>query len=146
MRDDNAMAMNDDDRKNAEAKQLGWRIDVAPKMRRLRTQTFGIDTLEQGFGSLVRGVAYVQFCLVSSEGEVVGVEQEERLGLGKAGQCPDGGDFFAAMLVPPFRPAADWAESLADNLLHPRFTISVGEAVGRRLRRAGKHRAPSSTE
>ena len=44
-------------------------------------------------------------------------------------------DFFAAMLVPPFRPASDWAESLADNLLHPRFTISVGEAVGRRLRR-----------
>jgi uncharacterized membrane protein len=44
-------------------------------------------------------------------------------------------DFFAAMLVPPFRPAPDWAESLADNLLHPRFTISVGEAVGRRLRR-----------
>lgn len=44
-------------------------------------------------------------------------------------------DFFAAMLVPPFRPAADWAESLAANLLHPRFTISVREAVGRRLRR-----------
>ena len=36
-----------------------------------RTQSFGIDTLEQGFGSLVRGVAYVQFCLVSSEGELL---------------------------------------------------------------------------
>ena len=44
-------------------------------------------------------------------------------------------DFFATMLVPPFRPAPDWAESLAANLLHPQFTISVGEAVGRRLRR-----------
>lgn len=27
---------------DAEAKQLGWKINVAPKMRRLRTQTFGI--------------------------------------------------------------------------------------------------------
>ncbi|MSU51760.1 MAG: C-terminal binding protein [Opitutus sp.] len=27
---------------DAEAKQLGWKIGVAPKMRRLRTQTFGI--------------------------------------------------------------------------------------------------------
>lgn len=44
-------------------------------------------------------------------------------------------DFFAAMLVPPFRPAADWAESLAENLLHPSFTISMWEALGRRLRR-----------
>jgi uncharacterized membrane protein len=44
-------------------------------------------------------------------------------------------DFFATMLVPPFRPAPDWAESLAASLLHPQFTISVREAVGRRLRR-----------
>lgn len=44
-------------------------------------------------------------------------------------------DFFATMLVPPFKPAPDWAESLAANLLHPQFTISVGEALGRRLRR-----------
>jgi hypothetical protein len=36
-----------------------------------RTQSFQIDTLEQGFGSLVRGVAYVQFCLVSPEGELL---------------------------------------------------------------------------
>jgi hypothetical protein len=39
------------------------------------------------------------------------------------------------MLVPPFHPAADWAESLADNLLHPQFPISVWEALGRRYRR-----------
>lgn len=44
-------------------------------------------------------------------------------------------DFFAAMLVPPFRPSPDWAESLADNLLHPHFPISNAEAIGRRLRR-----------
>ncbi len=44
-------------------------------------------------------------------------------------------DFFAAMFVPPFGPAADWAESMAENLLHPHFTISIWEAVGRRFRR-----------
>jgi uncharacterized membrane protein len=44
-------------------------------------------------------------------------------------------DFFAAMLVPPFGPSPDWAESLADTLLHPRYPISTLEAVGRRLRR-----------
>ncbi len=44
-------------------------------------------------------------------------------------------DFYAAMLVPPFRPAADWGESLAENLLHPHFTISFWEALGRRYRR-----------
>lgn len=44
-------------------------------------------------------------------------------------------DFFAAMLVPPFRPAPDWAESLAENLLHPTFSISMWEAFGRRFRR-----------
>ena len=44
-------------------------------------------------------------------------------------------DFFAAMLVPPFHPAPDWAESLADNLLHPQFPISMLEALGRRYRR-----------
>jgi uncharacterized membrane protein len=44
-------------------------------------------------------------------------------------------DFFSSMLVPPFRPAADWAESLAENLLHPEFPISIWEALGRRLRR-----------
>ncbi len=44
-------------------------------------------------------------------------------------------DFFAAMLVPPFGPAPDWAESLAETLLHPHYPISLWEALGRRLRR-----------
>ncbi len=44
-------------------------------------------------------------------------------------------DFFAAMFVPPFGPASDWAEAMAENLLHPHFNISLWEAVGRRLRR-----------
>lgn len=44
-------------------------------------------------------------------------------------------DFFAAMLVPPFQPSPDWSESLAENLLHPRYPISMLEALGRRVRR-----------
>lgn len=44
-------------------------------------------------------------------------------------------DFFAAMLVPPFQPSPDWAETLATSLLRPKFPISNWEAVGRRLRR-----------
>ena len=44
-------------------------------------------------------------------------------------------DFFATMFVPPFGPAADWAEAMAENLLHPHFTVSMWEAVGRRFRR-----------
>lgn len=44
-------------------------------------------------------------------------------------------DFFASMLVPPFHPSPDWAETLSENLLHPHFPISNLEAVGRRLRR-----------
>ncbi len=44
-------------------------------------------------------------------------------------------DFFAAMLVPPFQPSPDWAETLATSLLRPRFPISSWEAIGRRLRR-----------
>lgn len=44
-------------------------------------------------------------------------------------------DFFAAMLVPPFHPAPDWAEALSESLLHPQFPISNWEALGRRLRR-----------
>lgn len=44
-------------------------------------------------------------------------------------------DFFAAMLVPPFKPSVDWAEGLAESLLHPQFPISELEALGRRLRR-----------
>src|SRR3989337_423004 len=44
-------------------------------------------------------------------------------------------DFFAPMLVPPFSPSPDWAESLAESLLHPDFPISMWEAFGRRFRR-----------
>lgn len=44
-------------------------------------------------------------------------------------------DFYAAMLVPPFQPSPDWAETLAESLLHPQFPISRREAFGRRFRR-----------
>jgi uncharacterized membrane protein len=44
-------------------------------------------------------------------------------------------DFFASMLVPPFAPHAEWAESLAESLLAPEFPISMWEAFGRRFRR-----------
>ena len=44
-------------------------------------------------------------------------------------------DFYAAMLVPPFHPSPEWAESLAESLLAPSFPISIWEAFGRRLRR-----------
>lgn len=44
-------------------------------------------------------------------------------------------DFFAAMLIPPFRPHQKWAARLADSLLNPEFPISQMEAIGRRLRR-----------
>lgn len=44
-------------------------------------------------------------------------------------------DFFAAMLVPPFAPSPEWAESLAESLLQPGFSVSVWEALGRRFRR-----------
>ena len=44
-------------------------------------------------------------------------------------------DFYAAMLVPPFHPSPEWAESLVENLLSPSFPISIWEAFGRRLRR-----------
>lgn len=44
-------------------------------------------------------------------------------------------DFFAAMVVPPFKPAPDWDENLASTLLNPVFPISMWEAFGRRLRR-----------
>ena len=44
-------------------------------------------------------------------------------------------DYYAAMLVPPFHPSPEWAESLAESLLSPSFPISMWEAFGRRLRR-----------
>jgi uncharacterized membrane protein len=44
-------------------------------------------------------------------------------------------DFFGAMLVPPFAPSPDWAETLAESLLKPDFPITMWEAFGRRFRR-----------
>lgn len=44
-------------------------------------------------------------------------------------------DFFGSMLVPPFAPHQEWAESLAESLLRPAFPISMWEAFGRRFRR-----------
>src|SRR4051812_33358700 len=42
-----------------EAKQLGWKINVAPKMRRLRTQTFGIVGLGRiGTAAALRAKAF----------------------------------------------------------------------------------------
>jgi phosphoglycerate dehydrogenase-like enzyme len=44
---------------DAEAKRLGWKIDVAPKMRRLRTQTFGIVGLGRiGTATALRAKAF----------------------------------------------------------------------------------------
>jgi phosphoglycerate dehydrogenase-like enzyme len=44
---------------DAEAKQLGWKINVAPKMRRLRTQTFGILGLGRiGTATALRAKAF----------------------------------------------------------------------------------------
>jgi len=44
-------------------------------------------------------------------------------------------DFFAAMLAPPFRPSADWADHLTESLHQPAFPISRWEAIGLRFRR-----------
>ena len=44
---------------DAEAKQLGWKINVAPKMRRLRTQTFGLVGLGRiGTAAALRAKAF----------------------------------------------------------------------------------------
>lgn len=48
-------------------------------------------------------------------------------------------EFFAPILVPPFSPSEAWATRLADSLLHPRFTITLWEALGRRFRRNYQH-------
>lgn len=45
-------------------------------------------------------------------------------------------EFFAAMLVPPHAPDPAWAQRLAQTLITPQFTISIWEALGRRLRRS----------
>jgi uncharacterized membrane protein len=39
------------------------------------------------------------------------------------------------MLLPPFKPEPGWAEALAGSLRNPKFSISIWEALGRRLRR-----------
>ena len=44
-------------------------------------------------------------------------------------------NFFAAMLAPPFHPAADWGDALSDVLRNPVFPISHWEAMGNRFRR-----------
>src|SRR3954453_13286323 len=44
-------------------------------------------------------------------------------------------DFYAALLVPPFRPDPELSGKLAESLLNPQFPISIWEALGRRLRR-----------
>jgi uncharacterized membrane protein len=44
-------------------------------------------------------------------------------------------DFYAAMLVPPFKPRPDWASRLADSLTKANYPITLAEAVGHRLRR-----------
>ena len=44
-------------------------------------------------------------------------------------------DFLAAMLAPPFKPAPDWADHLAESLRQPTFLISQWEAMGRRFKR-----------
>ena len=44
---------------DAEAKQLGWKIEVAPKMRRLRTQTLGLVGLGRiGIATALRAKAF----------------------------------------------------------------------------------------
>lgn len=44
-------------------------------------------------------------------------------------------EFFAAMLAPPFRPSADWADLLAESLLRPTFPLARWKAIGLRFRR-----------
>jgi uncharacterized membrane protein len=44
-------------------------------------------------------------------------------------------DFLAAMLAPPFKPASDWGNHLAESLRQPTFLISQWEAMGRRFKR-----------
>jgi uncharacterized membrane protein len=45
-------------------------------------------------------------------------------------------EFFAEMLTPASQEAVDnWRQILAEDLLHPRFSVTMWEALGRRLRR-----------
>lgn len=67
---------------DAEAKRLGWKIEVAPKMRRLRTQTFGIVGLGRiGTATALRAKAFgfrVVFCdpyVAMGAHKAVGIER-----------------------------------------------------------------------
>lgn len=44
-------------------------------------------------------------------------------------------EFFAKMLVPPFRPADDWGDAMNETLMNPVFPISRLTAMGVRYRR-----------
>lgn len=44
-------------------------------------------------------------------------------------------NFFAAMLVQPFKPGPNWSKDLASSLLNPEFPVSLIDAFGERLRR-----------
>lgn len=44
-------------------------------------------------------------------------------------------NFFAGLLSPPFMPHAEWADQITESLIHPKFPISLLEAIGRRYRR-----------
>lgn len=44
-------------------------------------------------------------------------------------------NFFAPLLVSPFRPAGDWGKNLAQSLNQPEFSVTLLQAVGQRLRR-----------
>lgn len=67
---------------DAEAKQLAWKIEVAPRMRRLRTQTFGIVGLGRiGTAAALRAkalgfrVVFYDPYVVSGTHKAVGVER-----------------------------------------------------------------------
>lgn len=43
--------------------------------------------------------------------------------------------FFASLLEQPFKPGTEWSQNLSQSLKTPEFSISLVEALGRRLRR-----------
>ncbi len=43
--------------------------------------------------------------------------------------------FFAALLTHPFQPGLEWSQHLSQSLKDPEFSITLWEALGRRLRR-----------
>jgi uncharacterized membrane protein len=43
--------------------------------------------------------------------------------------------YYGAMLSSTVQPAPDWKDRLAQSLMQPRFSVSIWEALGRRLRR-----------